>query len=102
MLSHKLDRKASVRLHRQYKAVGRFIVGGCIAAYVGWTLAATQAHAQVGSNTQFYSPFRDEIAEQQLLQRSVAATALAPQPYMREMFWGFRDDTPAFFRDSLM
>jgi len=64
-------------------------------------LGCFAATAQAQTGTQTYSPFRDEVADE-LLQRSVAATALAPQPYMREMFWGFRDDTPAFFRDSLM
>jgi hypothetical protein len=101
MLSQQLDRNVSACSSRQGKASGRFIVGVWIATCVGWTLTVAQSHAQSGPNTQFYSPFRDEIADE-LLQRSVAATALAPQPYMREMFWGFRDDTPAFFRDSLM
>jgi hypothetical protein len=77
-------------------------VGGSIATCIGWLAAVTQVQAQTGSaNTQFYSPFREDIAEE-LLQRSVTATRLAPQSYMREMFWGFQDDTPAFFRDSLM
>jgi hypothetical protein len=58
------------------------------------------AQAQ-STSTQFYSPFREEIADE-LLQRSVTATGLAPQKFMNEVFWGFRDDTPAFIRDSLM
>ena len=36
------------------------------------------------------------------MHRSVTATGIAPQQYMREMFWGFGDETPAFFRDALM
>jgi hypothetical protein len=52
-------------------------------------------------NSEFFQINHDDVAEQ-LLQRSVSATALAPQPYMRELFWGFSSDTPAFFRDSLL
>jgi len=96
-----MGQKTSTCRVRRSKAADSSIVGG-IATCVVWLAAATQVQAQAtGTNTQFYSPFREEVAEE-LLSRSVTATALAPQPYMREVLWGFRDDVPAFFRDSLM
>ena len=62
--------------------------------------AITPLQAQ-SSNSEFSQINHDDVAEQ-LLSRSVLATGLAPQPNMREVFWGFSNDTPAFFRDSLM
>lgn len=96
------DRSETGCSHRPRILIRSGILGACIATCAGSLVPATQAQAQTGSsNSQFYSPFREEVAEE-LLQRSVTATALAPQPYMREVLWGFRDDTPAFLRDSLM
>jgi hypothetical protein len=96
------DQPSTGYRHRRSRRTKSRILGGLVATCAGWLAATAPAQAQTGSsNSQFYSPFREEIAEE-LLQRSVAATALAPQKYMREVFWGFSDDTPAFFRDSLM
>jgi hypothetical protein len=77
-------------------------MAACIGV-AGWSFIGTSVHAQTittGSHTIFHKLTRDELAE--LLHRSVTATGIAPQQYMREMFWGFGDETPAFFRDGLM
>jgi hypothetical protein len=66
-------------------------------------LIGTPVHSQAadtGSHTIFHRLTRDELAEE--LHRSVTATGIAPQQYMREVFRGFGDETPAFFRDALM
>ena len=67
---------------------------------LGTLAIATQAQAQ-SSNSQFYQVDHEDVAAE-LLQRSVAATSLPTQQYMREVFWGFPETTPAFFRDSLV
>ncbi len=80
--------------------------GIAVAAFVGaagWLLIGTPVHSQAadtGSHTIFHRLTRDELAEE--LHRSVTATGIAPQQYMREVFRGFGDDTPAFVRDALM
>jgi outer membrane porin, OprD family len=87
---------------RPHELARKHFVAGWFGAFLGCLAVTTQAQAQTGAtNTQFYAPFREDVAEE-LLERSVTATRLAPQPYMREVFWGFPNDTPAFFRDSLM
>ena len=71
-----------------------------IGVCVGSLVLATQAQAQ-SSNSQFSQIDHEDVAAE-LLQRSVAATSLPTQQYMREVFWGFPETTPAFFRDSLV
>jgi outer membrane porin, OprD family len=92
------------------------IVAGSIVLWVG---AATQARAQTANTAQTtqsgssstppsegdsYSgllpPEQSEIADQERL--SWTLQKFPPQPYMREFNWQFPDDTPAFFRDSLL
>src|SRR3954447_5876508 len=67
---------------------------------LGTLAIATQAQAQ-SSNSQFYQVDHEDVAAE-LLQRSVAATSLPTQQYMREVFWGFPETMPAFFRDSMV
>ena len=43
---------------------------------------------------------RDEIADQD--NRTWTLNKLPPQKYMKEIYWQFPEDTPAFFRDSLL
>ncbi len=73
-----------------------------------WVLASPQAHAQVPLTSQAtgnsYSvllpPSREEIADQERLSWSLRK--FPSQPYMHEIYWQVPDDTPAFFRDSLL
>ena len=41
-----------------------------------------------------------EIADQERL--SWTLSKFPPQPYMKELYWQYSKDTPAFFRDSLV
>src|ERR1700704_2628083 len=43
---------------------------------------------------------REEIADQERL--SWTLKKFPSQPYMNEIYWRYSDDTPAFFRDSLV
>jgi outer membrane porin, OprD family len=45
-------------------------------------------------------PQESELADQERL--SWTLQKFPPQPYMREFYWQFPSDTPAFFRDSLV
>lgn len=95
---------------RKFAALAKSIVvagwiGGC-AAYVGMT---THAHAQTSSTAQttagnsasgLLPQSHEEIADNERL--SWTLKKYPPQPYMNEMYWHFPDDTPAFFRDSML
>jgi hypothetical protein len=43
---------------------------------------------------------REEIADQERL--SWTLSKFPPQPYMNEIYWRLPENTPAFFRDSLV
>ena len=87
--------------HRQNKIKRSVHTVLKIGLCVGSIAAAPQVQAQ-SFNSQFYQINHDEVAEQQLLDRPVATTSLPTQAYMREVFWGSSETTPAFFRDSLV
>jgi len=74
-----------------------------VIACAGWLAVSNPVQAQdvvTGAHTNFHPLTRDEIADD--LHRSVTATGLPPQPYMRELPWVFPPGTPAFFRDSML
>jgi hypothetical protein len=70
--------------------------GGCF----GWFGATTQSHAQTSTNSQIALPSHDEVAEEE--SAGWTLKKLPPQPYMNELYWKYPNDTPAFFRDSLL
>src|SRR3954469_3405852 len=72
-----------------------------ISVCIGALAIATQGHAQT-TNSQFYQINHDDVAEKELLDRSIGATSLPTQSNMREVFWGFPETMPAFFRDSMV
>jgi hypothetical protein len=82
---------------------GRFTTAIRAAALVGVSLgflgtATTQSQAQ--SATSLTPADRDELAGEE--RGFWTLNKLAPQQYMREMYWQFPKDTPAFFRDSML
>ena len=87
------------------------IITAWIGACVGWLGAATPSQAQTSSTGQTTPPVpyytsqllptdREEIADEERL--SWTLKKFPPQPYMKEFFWQYPSDTPAFFRDSLL
>jgi hypothetical protein len=95
-----------LRVHPPSELVRTIIVAGSIALGVG---GATQSQAQTRSTVptpegDSYSyllpPSHEEIADQEPLSWTLAK--FPAQPYMREVYWRFPDDTPPFFRDSLL
>jgi hypothetical protein len=74
----------------------RVILAGCIGACVGSACAVTRSQAQ-----ELLPPSREEIADQERLS-SWNLQNFPPQPYMKELYWQYSKDTPAFFRDSLV
>ncbi len=63
--------------------------------------AQTASASPPGETSQLVPPDRQEIADQEHL-ASWTVNKIRPQPYMNEIYWRFPDDTPAFFRDSLV
>jgi hypothetical protein len=108
--SLELPRIASLRFRLRSELVTRVVVAGWIGACVGWVGAASQSQAQApgagqptetaGSHTSLLPASQDEVADQE--NRSWSLRKFPPQQYMREFFWQFPSDTPAFFRDSLL
>ena len=83
---------------------------GCIVSYTIFASLISYAHAQTTRlSGQDEDPHR-VLSRVEVAQRDIGSTAtwnLPPQPYMREIYWrdvfgGFKDDTPLFFRDSLI
>ena len=74
----------------------KFVTGALFAGWAGIALV-TQAEAQTGS---WLSPsWYEEVADQE---RPFWTLKKFPsQKYMKEIYWQFRPETPAFFRDSL-
>jgi hypothetical protein len=71
------------------------LAAGCVGVCVGSLGAVTQSRAQ-----QLLPADREEIADQERL--SWTLQKFPPQPYMNEIYWQYSNDTPAFFRDSLL
>jgi len=71
------------------------IVAGWIGPCVGLIVAPAGSFAQ-----QLLPADREEIADQERL--SWTLRKFPPQPYMNEIYWRLPEDTPAFFRDSLV
>ena len=78
-----------------------------IAVVAVWMGLAAQASAQTAnagspdSSSSLLPADRQEIADQEHLS-SWTVKKIRPQPYMNEIYWRMPDDTPAFFRDSLV
>ena len=83
---------------RVYSATGWLIIA-CLAS----VYSATQAIGELDRSaySEFYTPFRDDLADE-WLERSVTATGLVRQPFMREVPWAFSSGIPPFFRESLV
>jgi hypothetical protein len=82
--------------------VPAILIGTCaIAAYAPVpSLAQTSTTPVVNINSQLLPASRDEVADEEFTGWSLRK--FPPQPYMREMYWQYPADTPAFFRDSLL
>ena len=89
----------------------RVVIAAWIGACVGWLGATTPSQAQTSSTGQTTPPVpyytsqllpadREEIADEERL--SWTLKKFPPQPYMKEFYWQYPSDTPAFFRDSLL
>jgi hypothetical protein len=63
--------------------------------WIGLIVAPAESFAQ-----QLLPADRQEIADQERL--SWTLSKFPPQPYMNEIYWRFPEETPAFFRDSLV
>jgi hypothetical protein len=63
-------------------------------------LGATQASAQTLSSTVSPPPQNEDVAEQDSAFWTLRK--FPSQSYMKEYYWNFRPETPAFFRDSLL
>jgi outer membrane porin, OprD family len=80
---------------------------GRIVAIVTWSSLPTIALAQTsnasppGETSELLPADRREIADQEHLS-SWTVKKIPPQPFMNEIYWQVPDDTPAFFRDSLV
>jgi hypothetical protein len=92
------------RLQRRSAVVRGVIVTGCVALSVGTSTQSMAQTATAPPQGDAYSgllpPSRNEIADNERLSWSLSK--FPSQSYMREFFWQFPSDTPAFFRDSLL
>ena len=95
--------------------VVRVLIVGSIGLCMAVIDTATQTQAQTPGNTRqttaqqsadstyasssLLPADRQEIADDERI--SWTLNKFPPQPYMREFYWQFPDDTPAFFRDAL-
>jgi hypothetical protein len=75
------------------RAVHAVALVGASLGFIG--SATTQSQAE-----SLTPPQRDEIADEE--RGFWTLKKFAPQQYMRELYWQFSPDTPAFFRDSLL
>src|ERR1700761_7635176 len=80
--------------HPSYNAM-RIFVAGWMGIWFGSVGAPTGSRAQ-----ELLPADRQEIADQERL--SWTLSKFPPQPYMKELYWQYSKDTPAFFRDSLV
>ncbi len=65
------------------------------------SLAQTASASGSGETSQLLPADRQEIADQERLS-SWTVNKIPPQPYMNEIYWNLPNDTPAFFRDTLV
>lgn len=96
--------------HRQSKPLKRNVIAGWICGCFGMIGVTTEALAQTSAtgqeagtgsaHSQLLPTSRSEVADDEHL--SWTLKKLKPQPYMREFYLQYPDDTPAFFRDSLV
>ena len=81
-------------------------LGACgICFALAWFLSVAPALAQTqapdsGSISSLTPPIKDDVANEET--GSWTLKKLPAQPYMRELYTQLPDDTPAFFRDSLL
>ncbi len=93
------------RIHGSGQRLGRAL-GACgICFGVAWFFTVAPALAQTqasdgGSISSLTPPIKDDVANEET--GSWTLKKLPAQPYMRELYTQFPDDTPAFFRDSLL
>jgi hypothetical protein len=80
---------------RSYRRSAWLFTAAWIGAFAGLAGAATGSHAQ-----QLLPADRNEIADNERL--SWTLSKFPPQPFMKEIYWQYSNDTPAFFRDSLV
>jgi len=93
--------------------LGRIILAAAAATFVASAGSPTLSQAQTPSDpqtnqtrstgtsgSQLRSTSQIDIADEARLAWSLKK--LPPQPHMRELYWRFPDNTPAFFRDSLL
>ncbi|MET4387674.1 hypothetical protein ABIB73_003431 [Bradyrhizobium sp. F1.4.3] len=78
-------------------------IATCIGAGIVTTpsLAQTASASPSGETSGLLPADRQELADQERL-ASWTVAKIRPQPYMNEIYWQLPDDTPAFFRDSLV
>lgn len=104
-----------LRIHLRTELAGTIIAAGSVALWTGAAHAQTsrapkiQAQSQTAtevpvpegdSYSELQVPQEQEIADRELLTWSLKK--FPPQTYMREVYWQFPVNTPAFFRDSLL
>lgn len=80
--------------------LGRFVACATVAA-AAWAVTAPAAAQDVSGTSSLLPADRQETADQERLS-SWTVQKIKPQPYMKEIYWQMPDDTPAFFRDSLV
>jgi hypothetical protein len=90
-----MRRSRKTRPYRPGRRSTRLFTAAWIGACAGLAGAATGSHAQ-----QLLPADRNEIADNERL--SWTLSKFPPQPYMKEIYWQYSRDTPAFFRDSLV
>jgi hypothetical protein len=84
----------------------RLLMAASIGVFSGWAGMATPSQAQTpgpgsgASGSQLLPPDRQELADEERLGWTLRK--LPSQPTMKELFWRLPDDTPAFFRDTLL
>jgi outer membrane porin, OprD family len=87
-----------ILMRRSYRGAlaTTLFVFGWVGAFVGFSGIATQSYAQ-----QLLPASRSDIADQERLSWNLSK--FPSQPYMNEIYWGqYSNNTPAFFRDSLV
>jgi hypothetical protein len=82
-------------------AAGRLMAGACAIwiSSTGGSLAQTPVGATTSSFPYLWPTVREEIADDERLPWTLKK--FPSQKYMKEVYWQFSPQTPAFFRDSL-
>ena len=88
------QRAAFKRSRRRRDFAGWVLVAAWIAAGIGWVGTVNQSRAQ-----QLRWDFRNEVANQESFW---SLQNFPSQPYMKEIYWQYPSDIPAFFREALM